>query len=226
TETRRQPLTVPEGRYACVVIADTGCGMDEATRARAFEPFFTTKPDGNGLGLATAYGIVTQSGGHLELESQPGAGTVFRIYLPETTQRASIPPPPQATARAPGGSETILVVDDEPLVRESTRRMLRSLGYRVFIAQNSEEALKIAAEHLDHIDLVISDVIMPGMNGLELARELGKQRPSVRVLFVSGFTAGVLAERGLLRESVEFLQKPIALDTLAARVRLLLDPRV
>jgi CheY-like chemotaxis protein len=123
----------------------------------------------------------------------------------------------------PRGSETILLVDDEPLVRESTRRMLSSLGYSVITAKNSEEALAIANERLDSIDLVISDVIMPGMNGLELARELSRRRPLVKVLFVSGYTAGVLAERGVLKETVAFLEKPIALETLAPRLRTLLE---
>jgi signal transduction histidine kinase/CheY-like chemotaxis protein len=216
---------LPPGRYARVTVSDTGQGMDETTRAKAFEPFFTTKPAGSGLGLATAYGIVTQSGGHIELESQLGSGTSFRLYLPETVQRPSSMPAPAHSQRLPRGNETILLVDDEPLVRESTRRMLKSLGYKVITAKNSEEALKVAGEHLDAIDLVISDVIMPGMNGLELARELAKLRPGVRVLFVSGFTAGVLTERGVFRDTVEFLQKPVPLDTLATRIRAMVEPK-
>jgi DNA-binding NtrC family response regulator len=134
-------------------------------------------------------------------------------------------PAPAHSQRLPRGNETILLVDDEPLVRESTRRMLKSLGYKVITAKNSEEALKVAGEHLDAIDLVISDVIMPGMNGLELARELAKLRPGVRVLFVSGFTAGVLTERGVFRDTVEFLQKPVPLDTLATRIRAMVEPK-
>lgn len=219
----RTPALAP-GRYARVVVSDTGRGMDETTRAKAFEPFFTTKPSGSGLGLAMAYGIVTQSGGHIELESQLGSGTTFRLFFPETAQRlSSMPPPLRASQRVPRGTETILVVDDEPLVRESTRRMLRSLGYTIIVATSSEEALCVARERLDEIDLVISDVIMPGMNGLELARELVKLRSTVRVLFVSGYTAGVLSERGVLGEAVDFLQKPASLELLATRVRSILD---
>jgi len=213
------------GRYACIRVADSGEGMDEATVARAFEPFFTTKDSGSGLGLATAYGIIAQSGGHIELESRRGVGTTFRIYLPETGHAASGSAPISSSEPLPRGSETVLLVDDEPLVRESTRRMLVSLGYCVLTAKSPEEALSVAREQLDSIALVISDVMMPGMNGLELARELGRMRPSMKVLFVSGYTAGVLAERGVLRESVAFLQKPIALESLAPRLRGLLGRR-
>jgi two-component system, cell cycle sensor histidine kinase and response regulator CckA len=219
------PRALDPGRYACIVVEDTGDGMDEATLGRVFEPFFTTKEGGSGLGLATAYGIIAQSGGHIELVSELGRGTTFRIFLPETVQKTSILPQPERHDVIPRGNETVLLVDDEPLVRESTRRMLVSLGYSVVSAKNSEEALSVAGERLDGIDLVISDVIMPGMNGLELARELSRLRPSVKVLFVSGYTAGVLAERGVLKESVAFLQKPIALETLAPRLRSLLDER-
>jgi CheY-like chemotaxis protein len=219
------PRALPPGRYACIVVSDTGGGMAAETAAKAFEPFFTTKDSGSGLGLATAYGIVTQSGGQLELENTPGVGATFRIYLPETAQRPSLPAPAESGEAIPRGTETILLVDDEPLVRESTRRMLSSLGYTVISAKNSEEALAIAAERLEAIDLVISDVIMPGMNGLELARELSRLRPAVKVLFVSGYTAGVLAERGVLKETVAFLQKPIAMEALAPRLRALLEQR-
>jgi signal transduction histidine kinase/CheY-like chemotaxis protein len=219
------PHSLPAGRYACVTVSDTGGGMEAETAAKAFEPFFTTKDGGSGLGLATAYGIVTQSGGCIELDNQIGVGATFRIFLPETAQRVSAPPPADTFEAIPRGTETILLVDDEPLVRESTRRMLSSLGYSVITAKNSEQALSIASERLDDIDLVISDVIMPGMNGLELARELSRLRPGITVLFVSGYTAGVLAERGVLKESVSFLQKPIAMETLAPRLRLLLEAR-
>jgi signal transduction histidine kinase/ActR/RegA family two-component response regulator len=219
------PRALAPGRYACVLVSDTGGGMDPETAAKAFEPFFTTKDTGSGLGLATAYGIVTQSGGHIELENRPGVGATFRIYFPETVQRSSLPAAHDGSEPIPRGHETILLVDDEPLVRESTRRMLSSLGYSVITAKNSEEALAIAHVSLDSIDLVISDVIMPGMNGLELARELSRLRPTVKVLFVSGYTAGVLAERGVLKESVAFLQKPIAMETLAPRLRALLEKR-
>jgi two-component system, cell cycle sensor histidine kinase and response regulator CckA len=215
---------VRTGRYALLTFADSGEGMDEATRARIFEPFFTTKGDrsGTGLGLATVYGIVSQSGGHIEVESKIGIGTVFRIYLPRSVQAMTSRPPPNA-AEVPGGSETVLVVDDEPMVRDSLRRMLHRLGYHVLLASEGEEALRVATNHIDEIALVVTDVLMPGMNGLELARELHKIAPRLKVVFVSGYTDGVLAERGILRERVEFLQKPIAYETLAQRVRRVLD---
>jgi signal transduction histidine kinase/CheY-like chemotaxis protein len=214
-------LDVPPGRYARLSVTDSGTGMDSATLAKAFEPFFTTKSNGSGLGLPTAYGIVKQSGGHLDVNSRLGVGTTFRILLPETEQRPTSVIPPAPSDRP--GTETVLLVDDEPLVREATRRTLRSLGYQVIGARSADDALKIAADKVDAIDLVITDVMMPGMNGLELARELGKIRPALKVLFISGYTAGVLAERGFLHENLNFLQKPVARDALAGRIRELLD---
>jgi signal transduction histidine kinase/serine/threonine protein kinase len=225
TVTTRRSLQHPElqpGRYAQITVTDTGAGMDALTLAKAFEPFFSTKTGGNGLGLPTAYGIIKQSGGHIDVDSQPGVGTTFRIFLPGTEQRASYPAPPLQPSDRPG-TETVLLVDDEPLVREATRRTLRSLGYQVIGAKSAGDALKIAADKVDAIDLVITDVMMPGMNGLELARELGKIRPALKVLFISGYTAGVLAERGFLNENLNFLQKPVARDALAGRIRELLD---
>jgi signal transduction histidine kinase/CheY-like chemotaxis protein/tetratricopeptide (TPR) repeat protein len=214
-------LDLPPGRYARLSVTDSGTGMDSATLAKAFEPFFTTKSNGSGLGLPTAYGIVKQSGGHLDVNSRVGVGTTFRILLPETEQRPTSVIPPAPSDRP--GTETVLLVDDEPLVREATRRTLRSLGYQVIGARSADDALKIAADKVDAIDLVITDVMMPGMNGLELARELGKIRPALKVLFISGYTAGVLAERGFLHENLNFLQKPVARDALAGRIRELLD---
>jgi eukaryotic-like serine/threonine-protein kinase len=216
---------VRAGRYAELTISDTGEGMDAATRQRIFEPFFTTKGQGKGtgLGLAMVYGIVSQSGGHIDVESNLGVGTVFRVYVPRSQAIAGSETPTPAPVTVPRGSETILVVDDEPLVRESLGRMLNRLGYTVLLAADGEEALRVASEHLDAIALVITDVLMPGMNGLELARELNRQAPRLKVLFVSGYTDGVLAERGILRERVDFIQKPLALAVLAARVREALD---
>jgi eukaryotic-like serine/threonine-protein kinase len=212
------------GRYALVALADSGEGMDEPTLARIFEPFFTTKSDrsGTGLGLATVYGIVTQSGGHIDVQSNIGIGTIFRIYLPRSAEVLNTPP--HASLELPeGGTETILVVDDEPLVRDSLRRMLHRFGYRVLLASEGEEALRVAGNHLDEIQLMITDVLMPGMNGLELAREVSKLSSRIKVLFISGYTDGVLAERGILRERVEFMQKPLSQEVLARRVREVLD---
>ncbi|HEY4159901.1 MAG TPA: response regulator [Polyangiaceae bacterium] len=214
----------PPRRHAQIVISDTGEGMSETTISRVFEPFFTTKgPSGNGLGLATAHGIVKQSGGQIELESQLGVGTTFRISLPEARGELSTPPPPLDTpTQRNGAAATILLVDDEPMVREAIRRILASRGYRVVSVPSGDEALRFAADRSEAIDLLITDVIMPKMNGLELARELDKVRPDVKVLFVSGHTRGVFAERGVLKESVEFLPKPISMDSLTQRVDALL----
>jgi CheY-like chemotaxis protein len=199
--------------------------MDAATRQRIFEPFFTTKGQskGTGLGLAMVYGIVSQSGGHIDVESNLGVGTVFRVYVPRSPASSGSEVRTPAAEVAPRGSETILVVDDEPLVRDSLGRMLNRLGYTVLLAADGDEALRVASGHLDEVALVITDVLMPGMNGLELARELDRLSPGFKVLFVSGYTDGVLAERGILRERVEFLQKPLALSVLAGRVREVLD---
>ena len=216
---------VRAGRYAELTISDSGEGMDAATRQRIFEPFFTTKGQGKGtgLGLAMVYGIVNQSGGHIDVESNLGVGTVFRIYVPRSQALSGTEVPTPPDVNVPRGSETILVVDDEPLVRDSLGRMLNRLGYTVLLAADGEEALRIAGEQGHEIALVITDVLMPGMNGLELARELNRLSSSLKVLFVSGYTDGVLAERGILRERVDFLQKPLALAVLAARVREALD---
>jgi signal transduction histidine kinase/ActR/RegA family two-component response regulator len=219
-EGEEQLYGLKHGRYAVITVSDTGHGMDDKTLAKIFEPFFTTKDSGSGLGLATAYGIVAQSGGYIDVDSQVGFGTTFRIFLPEAHAGSSMPP---SGRELPGGPETVLLIDDEPMARESTRRMLASLGYRVVSAKNSEEALEIAAERLHEVDLIVSDVVMPGMNGLELARELCRLQPGMRVLFISGYTAGVLTERGVLRDAVSFLQKPLVIDTFATRVRALLD---
>jgi len=222
-----QHAGVTPGPHVMLAVTDTGKGMDAATQARIFEPFFTTKGDrsGTGLGLASVYGIVTQSGGHILVESTLGVGTVFRIYLPRATESIGSVPPPAKSA-VPDGSETILLVDDEPLVRDSLRRMLLRLGYHVLVAEDGREALLIAARKADEIALMITDVLMPGMNGLELAREVAKLSAKIKVLFVSGYTDGVLAERGILRERVEFLEKPIAFEVLAKRVREALDANV
>ena len=216
---------VRAGRYAELTISDSGEGMDAATRQRIFEPFFTTKGQskGTGLGLAMVYGIVSQSGGHIDVESNLGVGTVFRVYVPRSQASSGSEVRTPALEAVPRGSETILVVDDEPLVRDSLGRMLNRLGYTVMLAADGDEALRVAGGQVDQIALVITDVLMPGMNGLELARELDRLSPGFKVLFVSGYTDGVLAERGILRERVEFLQKPLALSVLAARVREVLD---
>ncbi len=211
---RSDPGGMKRGTYARIVVADTGEGMDEATLHRMFEPFFTTKAarSGTGLGLATSYGIIKHSGGHIAVESERGRGTTFAIHLPASKERSSRQAPPVSKTRK--GKRTILLVDDEPLVRKATGRLLRVLGYEVISAESGEAALKAAHEQLDTIDLVLTDVVMPEMNGLDLARELSRLSPKLRILFMSGFTDGVLAERGVLKPGVMYLQKPIQREAL------------
>jgi CheY-like chemotaxis protein len=219
------PGQAKPGPYAVLAVSDTGVGIEPALQAKIFEPFFTTKAErgGMGLGLATAYGIVTKSGGHIEVQSHPGEGTTFRVYLPKSTSPVALPAQSPTAPGLPRGTETILLVEDDPLVRQSLRRVLVSLGYRVLPARTAAEALEIAREQLDHVDLLVTDVVMTGMNGLELARELHKRRTGLPVLYVSGYTAGVLADRGILGQRVEFLQKPVSQQVIATRVRELLD---
>jgi two-component system cell cycle sensor histidine kinase/response regulator CckA len=213
------------GPYAVLQVSDTGVGIEPALQAKIFEPFYTTKAErgGMGLGLATAYGIVTKSGGYIEVDSQPGEGTTFRVYLPKSTAPVVPAGQGQLVHGLPHGTETILLAEDDPLVRQSLRRVLAALGYRVLPARTAVEALEIAREQLDHVDLLVTDVVMNGMNGLELARELHKRRSGLPVLYVSGYTAGVLADRGILGQRVEFLQKPVSQQVIATRIRELLD---
>jgi CheY-like chemotaxis protein len=208
-----------------VAVSDTGLGMDAATRAHIFEPFFTTKgrDQGTGLGLATVHGIVSQSGGHIWLYSEPGQGTTFKIYLP----RGDEPAVPTAAAvhpvRALTGSETVLVVEDEEAVRALTRMTLEARGYHVLAAASAEQALEVAARHPGPIPLVVTDVVMPGLSGGELAARLVELRPEMRVIFVSGYTDDTIAHHGVLDPGVHFLQKPFTLDALARKVREVLD---
>jgi CheY-like chemotaxis protein len=216
SDSRDHPRNVPPATYARLVVSDTGEGMDPATLKHVFEPFFTTKAarSGTGLGLATAYGIITQGGGHISVESKLAHGTSFTILLPSAKQRSISVAPPEPE-RSTKEARTILLVDDEPLVRKATSRLLRSLGYTVLAAESGEVALALASQHLEDIDLVLTDVVMPEMNGLDLARELSRRSPSLKILFMSGFTDGVLAERGVLKPGVMYLQKPIQKDALA-----------
>ncbi|MBX3231356.1 MAG: response regulator [Labilithrix sp.] len=217
------PLDLPAGTYVCLSVEDNGVGMDPPTLARTFEPFFTTKGlgKGTGLGLATAYGIVKQSGGAITIESMPAVGTTVRIYLPRHagTAVASSPKPPPANKVR--GAETILVVEDEGPLRTVTRRILRAAGYEVLVAANAEEALRIAHEVGDRIDLVFTDVVMPGMNGGELVERLATLFPRIRVLITSGYTDEKLARSGVGEH--RFLAKPYEPAQLVDAIRLVLD---
>ena len=216
------PDTRP-GRYAVLAVSDDGAGMDAETRERIFEPFFTTKPgtQGTGLGLATVWGIVKQNDGHVQVYSEPGHGTTFRIYLPEI-EAAGVRQAPMTGAPA-RGSETLLLVEDETAILTLCSRMLRSLGYRVLEARDPDAALRLSAEETGAVDLLLTDVVMPGLNGRELAQRLQADRPALRTLFMSGYTANVIAHHGVLDPDVCFLAKPFTVQQLAAAVRSALD---
>jgi len=222
----RYPGTnIPVGTYVRVMVSDTGQGMDGATRARLFEPFFTTKPpgQGTGLGLATVYGIIKQSGGFIWVYSELGQGTTFKIYLPEATEEALALGESQTPLDVPGGVETILLAEDEPSVRRMVCRALRGAGYRVLEAINGAEALQIAQRESDVIHLVMSDLVMPVMGGRELGERLAKVRPEIRMLYISGYTDDDVIRRGLLVPGSPFLQKPFEAPALARKVREVLD---
>jgi two-component system cell cycle sensor histidine kinase/response regulator CckA len=200
--------------------------MSPEAKAHLFEPFFTTKEHGKGtgLGLATVHGIVAQSGGHVHVDSEPGRGTTFRICLPpsDAPQAVVRPASPTASTR---GNEAILLVEDDPLVRSVTLRALESSGYRVISAASGEEALAIARREGTLIDLVVTDVVMPGMTGREVVDELRRRLPRIPALFVSGYTQDAIVQRGVLDSGMAFLPKPFTPSTLVARVRALLDSR-
>jgi signal transduction histidine kinase/ActR/RegA family two-component response regulator len=214
------------GRYAVLAVTDTGTGIAADVKARLFEPFFTTKGvgKGTGLGLSTIYGFVKQSNGYISCESELQRGATFRIYLPQVDAEVEYAGP-ATRAAATGGSEVVLLVEDEDGVRTLVRRILTAKGYRVVDASNSAEALRLADKLPDSIDLVITDMVMPGGSGRELAKELALRRPEIRVLFVSGYTDDAITGLGVLPAGAAFLHKPFKPDLLLAKVREVLDSR-
>jgi signal transduction histidine kinase/CheY-like chemotaxis protein len=208
------------GPYVLLAVSDTGTGMDEETRAHLFEPFFTTKDvgKGTGLGLATIFGIVKQSGGHIWVDTEPGRGTTFKIHLPRVSEE-EIPGKPAGNGKATRGNETVLVVEDQKDVRQLVARSLNAYGYRVLVTANAEEAIACAQAHDGRIHLLLTDVVMPGMDGKELAARLAKLQPDIRVLYMSGYPESAIAHKGILDPGIEYIQKPFTPDALAARIR-------
>jgi PAS domain S-box-containing protein len=219
-ETRCDP-----GRWVRLTVRDSGVGMAPDVKSHVFEPFFTTKPsgEGTGLGLATVYGIVRQSEGHIHVDSAPGRGTTFEVCLPRTPEAPAALASQPAAKAATGGSETVLVVEDDPQVRGVTVRALEAGGYRVLVASDGREALATGAAALRGVRLLVTDVVMPGMDGRALADALREAHPGIRVLFVSGYTQDRIAERGVLASGIEFLPKPFTAASLLSRVRAVLD---
>jgi CheY-like chemotaxis protein len=218
-------IGVKPGRYVMLALSDTGRGMSPETTARIFEPFFTTKEHGKGtgLGLSTVYGIVRQSGGDIGVYSEPGEGTTFEVYLPRVEYETEVVLPTSAATDGATGTETVLLVeDDEPLCVLS-RRILEARGYTVLDARNGHEALVLCERHEGRIDLVATDVVMPGMNGQMLVERLAVQRPAVRVLFMSGYTDEDMLRRGIVDARMAFLAKPFTPEALANKVRQVLD---
>jgi signal transduction histidine kinase/CheY-like chemotaxis protein len=223
----RQHQGVAPGHYVMLAVSDTGMGMTEDVSRHLFEPFFTTKPPGKGtgLGLATCYGIVKQNGGHIWVYSEYGRGSTFKIFLPRTGEPALAEHPSDSVQGSLAGHETVLVVEDEPLVRAISVESLEMLGYRVLQAGNGEEALEVARGYSGTIHIVVSDVVMPAMGGPALVQRLRLERPHVKVLFVSGYTDDAIVRQGVLEPGVEFLQKPFSLAALGRRIREILGAR-
>ncbi|MEX2607614.1 MAG: PAS domain S-box protein [Kiritimatiellia bacterium] len=219
----RYPEAIPSA-YVFLAVSDDGCGMDKETLAQIFEPFFTTKGvgEGTGLGLATVYGIVKQNNGFIHAYSEPDKGTTFKIYLPQAAAM------PEATSTADkkesprGRGETILLVEDDDMLRMTCGTALKTLGYKFLVAETPEDALKMVDQHPGDIQVLLTDVVMPGMDGRQLAERISANNPGIKVLFMSGYTADVIALRGVLDEGVQFLQKPFTRDDLACKLRELL----
>jgi len=218
-------LELPPGPYVRLTVSDTGSGMTPEVKARLFEPFFSTKPPdkGTGLGLATVHGIVRQSGGDVRVESEPGKGSSFHVFLPRLADAGDEEEPHPSTVAADRGTEVLLLVEDEDSIREPAAEILESRGYLVLAARDGAEALAVSQAHASPIDLMITDVVMPGMNGKQLAEELRSSRPGMRVLFISGYPEDAIAHHGVLEEDKAFLQKPCPAAVLLRTVREVLD---
>jgi len=225
TEGVADHLETQPGEYVMLSVSDTGVGMSDEVKDHLFEPFFTTKEPGKGtgLGLATVYGVIKQSGGDIRVHSQEDEGTTFRIYLPRVTEITPAPVRSRGMADVPSGDETILLVEDDESVRDLTWRVLEGQGYTVLQAGNGQEAIQVAASHAGRIHLMVTDLVMPGMSGKALAEQLSQVRPDIKVLFISGYTDELIAEYGILEPGVTLLQKPFRPVELAHKVRQVLD---
>jgi CheY-like chemotaxis protein len=212
-------LGIAPGHYVKLAVSDTGTGIDAGTRARIFEPFFTTKEKGRGtgLGLSTVYGIVKQSGGYIKVDSEPGNGASFTIWLPRVDE--AISPRDLRSARPLGGKETILLVEDEQSVRGLVRTVLARQGYRVLEASNGQEAIRIATSTDEAIDLVLTDAVMPGMTVSRLIADLRDVRPHAKTLIMSGYTSEAMARRGILESDIPFIPKPFTGNILLSKIR-------
>jgi len=223
----REHVSVVPGHYVMLAISDTGCGMDEETRVRIFEPFFTTKESGKGtgLGLSTVYGIVKQSGGNIWVYSEEGRGTTFKIYFPSVMAEAEEYKRASRASEVPKGSETILLVEDADLVRKLARQVLETAGYRVVEAANADAAIQLCESRNGHpkIDLLLTDVVMPGMSGNDMSKVLLAKQPGMPVLYMSGYTDDAIVQHGVLEAGINFIQKPFSPGALALKVREVLD---
>jgi two-component system, cell cycle sensor histidine kinase and response regulator CckA len=223
---RRYPYPVQAGPYVCLTVTDSGIGMDADTKARAFEPFFTTKEKGKGtgLGLSTVYGVVKQSGGYIDIYSAPGAGTTFKIYLPRVDDAITTDAPIGA-ATSFAGNETILLAEDESSLRTLTRNTLELCGYKVLEAKDGLEALEVSERFKGPIDLLLTDMVMPGMGGRQLAQELARRRPEIRLAYMSGYTGQAVGSQGPVDPGSVFLLKPFTRELLTRKIREALDRR-
>jgi two-component system, cell cycle sensor histidine kinase and response regulator CckA len=222
---RARDLELKAGHYVMLKVSDTGHGMDAATMAHIFEPFFTTKPmgKGTGLGLSTVYGIVKQSGGSIGVRSDIDRGTEFRIHLPAATNLPRIASGRNISEKIMGGTETVLVAEDEPELRELTRIFLESYGYKVLAASGANQAIHLSEISGAAIDLLLTDVIMPGMSGRQLAEKILARRPQIKIIYMTGYTDDMVVQHKVLEPGMNLLQKPFTKFDLAARVRSTLD---
>ena len=208
------------GPYVVLTVTDTGTGMTPQVQARLFEPFFTTKElgKGTGLGLATVHGIVTRSGGSVNVYSEVGRGTSFKVYFPRADAAETVVDAPPPVARPRAGAQTVLVVEDADGLRELARRLLQRQGYTVLVAANADEALRLFEQN-PSIDVLLTDVVMPGASGPELTRQLVERRPALKVIYMSGYTEEAIVQHGVLNPGIAFLHKPFTSETLGRKIR-------